>query len=414
MNYKRIEIDKLVLHSINTDIFKTINISINFRREFKREEITIIRILFELMLYSTKKYDYKSLIEKKEDLYNLHMNYSFGSEPSLYRQDIINIKFLDPKYSDINMEKDGIEFIKEILFNPNFDNEEYLNEVKSIVESDLLSFYNNKKKFAKQELLNNMESGNILSYNFLGYLEDFNSINLSNIKSLYKDIIEKDQIDIVVVGNIDNNFYEKELKGLFINNNRYSKLYIPNYSKRNETKEIFIEDKSISQSKLEIGLKILNYDEKQESVLFTLYRLILGVGSSSKLFREVREKNSLAYYSNAKRETDSIFIIESGIDGNKYKQVLSIIKEQINNMKVITDEEFNASKKLYISLLKNTYYNPTDIINYIYPNELLNYPRDIENILNELNIIKKEDIELLSNRVFIDTVLLYGVNNEKN
>ncbi|MDD3995780.1 MAG: hypothetical protein PHC42_03690 [Bacilli bacterium] len=83
-------------------------------------------------------------------------------------------------------------------------------------------------------------------------------------------------------------------------------------------------------------------------------------------------------------------------------------------MKVITDEEFNASKKLYISLLKNTYYNPTDIINYIYPNELLNYPRDIENILNELNIIKKEDIELLSNRVFIDTVLLYGVNNEKN
>lgn len=414
MNYKRIEIDKLVLHTINTDIFKTINISINFRREFKREEITIIRILFELMLYSTKKYDYKSLIEKKEDLYNLHMNYSFGSEPSLYRQDIINIKFLDPKYSDINMEKDGIEFIKEILFNPNFDNEEYLNEVKSIVESDLLSFYNNKKKFAKQELLNNMESGNILSYNFLGYLEDFNSINLSNIKSLYKDIIEKDQIDIVVVGNIDNNFYEKELKGLFINNNRYSKLYIPNYSKRNETKEIFIEDKSISQSKLEIGLKILNYDEKQESVLFTLYRLILGVGSSSKLFREVREKNSLAYYSNAKRETDSIFIIESGIDGNKYKQVLSIIKEQINNMKVITDEEFNASKKLYISLLKNTYYNPTDIINYIYPNELLNYPRDIENILNELNIIKKEDIELLSNRVFIDTVLLYGVNNEKN
>ncbi|NLV90278.1 MAG: insulinase family protein [Tenericutes bacterium] len=414
MNYKRIEIDKLVLHTINTDIFKTINISINFRREFKREEITIIRILFELMLYSTKKYDYKSLIEKKEDLYNLHMNYSFGPEPSLYRQDIINIKFLDPKYSDINMEKDGIEFIKEILFNPNFDNEEYLNEVKSIVESDLLSFYNNKKKFAKQELLNNMESGNILSYNFLGYLEDFNSINLSNIKSLYKDIIEKDQIDIVVVGNIDNNFYEKELKGLFINNNRYSKLYIPNYSKRNETKEIFIEDKSISQSKLEIGLKILNYDEKQESVLFTLYRLILGVGSSSKLFREVREKNSLAYYSNAKRETDSIFIIESGIDGNKYKQVLSIIKEQINNMKVITDEEFNASKKLYISLLKNTYYNPTDIINYIYPNELLNYPRDIENILNELNIIKKEDIELLSNRVFIDTVLLYGVNNEKN
>ena len=144
MNYKRIEIDKLVLHTINTDIFKTINISINFRREFKREEITIIRILFELMLYSTKKYDYKSLIEKKEDLYNLHMNYSFGPEPSLYRQDIINIKFLDPKYSDINIEKDGIEFIKEILFNPNFDNEEYLNEVKSIVESDLLSFYNNK------------------------------------------------------------------------------------------------------------------------------------------------------------------------------------------------------------------------------------------------------------------------------
>ncbi len=414
MNYKRIEIDKLVLHTINIDIFKTINISINFRRKFNKEEITLIRILFELMLYSTKKYDYKSLIEKKEELYDLNIYNSFGFEPSLYRQDKISITFLDPKYSDINIEKDSIELIKEILFNPNFENEEYLKEVKDIVKSDLLSFYNNKRGYAKQELLSNMEKGNILSFNTLGYIEDFDKINLNEIKKIYKEIIDKDQIDILIVGNIDSNYYEKEFKNLFINNNRYSKIYIPNYSIENEIKEVYIEDKTLSQSKLEIGLRILNFDEEKEAVLFSLYRFILGVGPNSKLFREVREKNSLAYYSNARRETDSIFIIESGIDGNKYKQVLSIINKQIINMKNISDEELNTSKKLFISLLRNTYFNSKDIINYYYNNELSKYPINIEDTIDKINKVNKEDIQSLNNRIFIDTVLLYGVNYEKN
>ncbi len=409
----RKEINNIVLHTIKKDIFKSINISINFRNIAKKEELTIIPFLFGLMTYSTKTYNYKSLIEKKEDLYNLRLNTRYTLESSKYRNDSIDINFIHPNYSNSNIEEEVIKLIKDIIFNPNLDNIDYFNDIKTFINREILSVKNNKREYAKQQLLINMEPDNLLSYPSYGYLEDLEDITIDKLKELYKNIMNNSQIDIVVVGDVDQSKYENYFLNLFNNQNRYEKLEAPIYKDIPKEKEIYIEEKSLNQSKLEIGLRVLNFNEEKETILVNLYRYILGSGPSSKLFLEVREKHSLAYYSSASLLIKPLLIIESGIDGKNYNLTINLIKELLESMKSSSNEELMTAKKTYISSIKNIEYSMNSLSNFYYNNEINKYYElDINKIIDDINKVTIEEIREFSNKIYIDTILLYGVKDE--
>jgi predicted Zn-dependent peptidase len=415
MNYNRTELGNVVLHTINTNRFKTIRVEVCFRREAKKEEISLNSFLFSLLVYSTKNYDYKALIEKEEDLFNLKVSSVGEYEKDKYRNDILEIKFIHPKYSYKEIETDSLDFLKEIIFNPNLLNEEYFEVIKNIIKTENLAFRNNKREYAKRELLKAMEPNKVTSYPILAFLEELDNINVNKINDYYKDVINNNQIDIFVVGDIEESFYKDYFKELFKNNRRYEKSITPIYTKEVKEKEIFIEDKTLNQSKLEIGLRVLNFNKIKERSILNLYKVILGTGPNSKLFKEVREKNSLAYYSNASIVNSSLLLIESGIDGKNYNKTVGLIKDILNNMVNISEEDVTVAKKLIISSLKDIEYSANSIIDFYYRKELDANPRkNIKEIIDEVNNVNINEIIEFSKRVFIDTILLYGVKNGKD
>ncbi len=74
---------------------------------------------------------------------------------------------------------------------------------------------------------------------------------------------------------------------------------------------------------------------------------IYGGFSHSKLFINVREKASLAYYVASRLESHKgLMFVMSGIDNKNYEQALSIIKEQMKAMVAgdFSDEEIRSNK----------------------------------------------------------------------
>lgn len=412
MNYKRKEINNVVLHTINTDVFKTITIDIYFRRETKKEDFLTSYFMLRLLEYSTKKYDYKSLIEKKEDLFNLKIYTDTKIESDKFRNDMLTIKFIHPKYSYNNIEEDVIELIKEIILNPNFDNMEYYQEIETQIKNEILSLKNDRRKYAYQKMLENMEDNSIHSYPITGTLEDLKINNIDKIKSNYEDLINNSQIDIIVVGELDNKKYEEYFFNLF-NSKRYEQTTYTKYNTPNEEKEVFIEEKELNQNKLCIGLKILNFDYKKEEFILPLYRTILGSGTNSKLFVEVREKHSLTYYASAKSITSSLMGLEFGIDKNNYKKAVDIIKKTLLDMKSITEEDLEVAKKNLISNCKDIEFNSRLISKNYYKKEInKDYTEDISTMIEKINNVTVNEIIEFANKVYIDTILLYGENYE--
>ena len=83
MEYDKINLGAYNLHFIKTERFKTTTISVNFREKVKKEEITIRKVLFQTLYYTTKKYNTNRLFQLKlEDLYSMsigHSNLKFGN-----------------------------------------------------------------------------------------------------------------------------------------------------------------------------------------------------------------------------------------------------------------------------------------------------------------------------------------------
>lgn len=417
MKYEKIDLGSYNLHFITTDKFKTTTISINFREKIRKEDITIRKFLFQMLTNTTLKYNTPRLFEiKLEDLYSLtlsHSNLKFGN----YINSYIDIRFLNEKYSDKNLLYDSIDLLFEIVLNPNVVNNKFdsknFNIVKDRLNLIIKSSKENTQKYALNKALEVMDSNDPVSFNLWGYKKDLNKINEENLYSYYKHVLDNDVIDIFVVGDVNKDDVLKYFK---------SKLTLKN--KRNIDIDAFItyntspklitkfESMNISQSKLVIINKVLNLSLYERRYVLPIYTSILGAGSTSRLFTNVREKNSLAYSITAiNNNPNSILMIYCGIDKENYDKALKLISDEIKLKNVKQFEVDNARKEL-ISSVETLLDNPTNIINYYYGMEVFNAdPIDLK--IENYNKVTKEDVESLANKISIATIyFLKGTKNE--
>ena len=201
MKYVSYDMNAYNLHIINTDKFKTVTISVNFRRKVNKEEITIRNLLKDLMINSTESYpSEKKLIMATEDLYDLKLsseNYRLGN----YAIMSFKTRFLNEKYTEDGMNEESIKFLLDLIFRPKFDND--LVKCKGMIEKSILSLRDNKIKYSLFKLLET--TGNMsYSYNSYGYLEDLEKIDVNDITEYYNSVIRNDIIDVYDVGTKEN------------------------------------------------------------------------------------------------------------------------------------------------------------------------------------------------------------------
>ena len=179
MKYKKIVKDNYNLHLINTDKFKTINVKINFKKEIKKEEITIRNFINDLLINTSKKYKTSRDIEiETQELYNLGIS-STPYKSGNYHIVSFHESFLNECYTEKGMNKKSIEFMLELIFNPNICDNKFSTEmfeiVKNNIKDDLESVKDNPRIYSLIKLYEAISEGP-LSFNSSGYLEDLKKI----------------------------------------------------------------------------------------------------------------------------------------------------------------------------------------------------------------------------------------------
>ena len=104
---------------ILSDNFKTTRVEARFIIDMDKNEVPLLELLSSLIIYTTKKYNTrKDFINKCKDLYDLAISSNIKEDCNRTSLNIA-ISFLDEKYSYDNLFEDAIDFLKEIIFNPN-------------------------------------------------------------------------------------------------------------------------------------------------------------------------------------------------------------------------------------------------------------------------------------------------------
>ena len=322
----------------------------------------------------------------------------------------VNDNFLPE--TDENILKTSIEKLIEIVFNPLVENgtfkEEYVKQEKENVKRIIEGKPDNKARYAFDRCIEEMYKNQPYGLYKYGYIEDLEKITAQDLYSYYKKMISQCKIDIFISGNIDG------VENTINENENVQKLQDrePNYKVNNvENKESVqenevIEEMDVTQGKLTIGLDLHLEDEEQKYDAM-LYNAILGGTANSKMFQEVREKASLAYTAGSSyvRYKSNIFI-KCGIEIKNYEKVMEIIRKQLEDMKNgdFTDEDIENAKKGIISGIKAIDDEQDTEITYFFGQELTNSKTSIDEYMEKIQKVTKEDIIKVANSITINTI----------
>ena len=419
MNYIKKEVKQGInLHNINTNKFKTNLYAVFLATPLSRENVTKNALLTAVLRRGTKNIESQVLISKKlEEMYGA--SFDCGIEKTgdnhiiKFYLETINEAFSPEKEE---LDKKCIELLFDIILNPLVQNDgfksEYVESEKKKLKQIIDGKIDNKRTYSFERCVEEMFKDEPYGLYKFGYVEDLEKITPQNLYQYYKELIKKCKIDIFVSGNLK----DTDINNLIENNAEIKALEArtPEYVENKENSEkipvreekVVEEKMQVGQGKLVIGLSS-NSQIKNEKFVMSVYNAILGGGANSKLFQNVREKNSLAYTAGStfRRQKNTIFI-RCGIEIENYQKALDTIKEQIEDMKNgnFIEEDIENAKKLIVSSVKGISSEQDTEITYYYGQELSDTFTTIDDYVTKINNVTKSNIEEVAKEIWINTV----------
>lgn len=427
MNYIKSTIKNGInLHLLNTNKFKTNLFSVFITTPLDRSTITKNALIAAVLRRGTQNMQSQDEISKNlENMYGA--SFDCGVEKTgdnhviKFYLECINDSFLPNSESIL---KQCFNILTDIVFNPITRNNHFLQEyvesekenLKQIIEGKI----DNKNLYATDRCIEEIYINQPYGLFKYGYTEDLKNINAQNLYEYYKNLINKSKIDIFISGDISEGSIDNLKNNINLNklNERNANYLVceTNVEKKKTNDKInLVEEKmQINQGKLVIGLD--TYTKNTDASIInnpirkfatSVYNIILGGSANSKLFQNVREKESLAYTasSNYIRVKDLI-LIKAGIEIDNYNKAVSLIKEQLEQIKKeeFSDEEVENAKKLIISTVESIPDSQDSEITYYFSQELASENISIDEYINNIRKVSKKDVVLIANEIAINTI----------
>lgn len=418
MNYKKQELKNGInVHIINTDKFKTNLLSVFLTTPITKEEVTksamIPMVLRRGSIHMpTSEEISKALEEMYGASFDLGVDKIGDDEILKFYIEALNNDFL-PVEEDLLSET--INTILNIVFNPIIENgafkKEYVETEKEKLKQIIEGKIDSKAAYAQDRCIEEMYKDKPYGLYKYGYIDKLEEITPENLYEYYKKLISECKIDIFISGKLQ----EDEVISILSKNKEIEKLtsrearYIVNNGNNlsnNDDINIVEEHMDINQGKLVMGLNIDDNSQKGKYVGL-VYNAILGGIPTSKLFQNVREKESLAYTAGSSyaRHKNNIFI-KCGIEIDNYDKAVDIIRKQLEDMKngEFTDEDIENAKTSIIASIKFIPDEQDTMVTYYFGQELSEYKMKYEEYEKEINNVTKQDIIDYANKVSIHTI----------
>ncbi len=297
----------------------------------------------------------------------------------------------------------AIDVLTDMFFCSKFDSIEIEKEAKVILE-EISMYEDSPDDLVFTNLQKNVWKNSPLGYSVLGSKENVSSFKREDFIDYMKNKYTGENTVIAIAGNFDKEKIVNAIKDKFSSmpkgspNLEAEKSYIYTPSKV----KLF---KDIEQLHLAIGFNGIPLNSKYNYSM-SLLNTIIGGGMSSILFQKVREEQGIAYsiYSyNSNYINNGLFNIYVGLNKAHLQKTIDIIKREINNIKKekINKEQIEKTKEQlksnYIMGLESTSNRMSSIGR---SKILLNKIKTPDEIIKEVDLIQKSDVDYLIDTVF--------------
>ncbi|ASB89550.1 pitrilysin family protein [Bacillus sonorensis] len=402
----------LTTHIVKTEKFKTVSIIFKMLAPLTKEDVTKRALFPHVLLRGTSRHPKTAELRTYlDELYGTSVSADLSKKGEqhviTFRLDIANEKYL--KDQTPLLEK-GLELLSDIMFSPAlkdgaFDSL-YVSQEKRTLKQRIQAVYNDKMRYSNLRLIQEMCKDEPYSLHVNGELEDVEAITPESLYEAYTKAINEDQLDLYIVGDVDAGQVDQYISSYFNAAEREAKPAADiQRGLAPEPREV-IEDADVKQGKLNMGFRTNTYFTDEDYPALQLFNGLFGGFSHSKLFINVREKASLAYYAASRIESfKGLLMVMSGIEVGNYQKAVDIIREQFQEMKKgnFTEEAISQTKAVIKNQILETLDTPYGLVEFIYQQAAARTEYSLEEWLDRIDSVTKDDIIEVGKKIELDT-----------
>lgn len=394
-----------------TDQFKTVTMKVLWRRPLRSDSVTRTALLPLVLRRGTARLP--SQLEMARHLENLY-GASFSADVTKIGETQaieFYLEFASDRFlpGHTRLFGEAVHFLADVMLNPAMSGgafqDDYVAQEKESLRRKIEALINDKRSYAVFRCLEEMCRDEPYSLHRYGRVADLEGITPADLAAFYRQVAAESPVDVFVVGAVDAGQVRKTLAEAF----RFSRGQVaalpPAVRRPAAPARTVVEEEDVKQAVLVLGYRLpVGYADDQYPALL-LYNGILGAFPSSKLFVNVREKASLAYFAYSRLEpTKGVQYLSAGIDVGKYDEALAITLKQVADMAAgdFTAEEHNAALKGLINGYQSIQDTPYQVIDSYYTGLLNGRPRPVPEIAAQLAAVTKDEIVAVARGVQLE------------
>ncbi len=355
----------VALNTVTTDRFKTAFLTVNLFVPLQKETASAYSLLTDVLMRGTKSYPTMQALNQKQDtLYSLGLG-AFVQKKGEAQIATFELTAIDDRFAfdGTPVLKEGIALLRELLFCPFTENgvfkKEYVDQEKINLSDDIRGRINNKTAYARNRCIEIMCEGEAYAVDHGGDLEDIASITPESLWAFYETLLSTARVEIFYVGGKSH----EELTALC----KDTLPFAPRKAEFPKTVLGALPDKArtvteqmrISQCKMTLGFRTEYTLQKGNLPAMTMFNEVFGGSPNSRLFMNVREKQSLCYYCSSFPDgLKGLLMVVSGIEQKNKQKTLDAVLEQLEDIRKgnVTEQEMENAKRS----LRNGYREITD------------------------------------------------------
>lgn len=410
------------IHVLETKKYKTTTMIMKLRAPLEKETVTMRALLPHVLQSGTESAPsaaaFRSALDELYGAVFFADSAKKGNEHVwTFTMEIPNERYLS---GTEGLFDEALSLFADVLFRPKTKNgvfpDKTVKQEKRSLTQRIRSVYDDKSRYASARLVETMYQNDPYGLPAGGVLEDVEPITADSLFEYYKQALADNSIDVFIIGDVQAEEAAQKVTAHFPFQERPAAAVTSDPGAVSGDVKTIREEQDIQQGKLHIGLRTPVTFTHQDFAAMQVCNGVLGGFAHSKLFLNVREKESLAYYAASRYDSQKGFMMMvAGIDPVHFDKTTAIMKEQLDDMKNgrISDLEMSQTKALLTNQLQESMDTARGMTELLYHAISSGVNRSVPAWIDEIQQVTAEDVTRVAGTIAFDTVYFLAGKGEE-
>lgn len=409
--------DGVNLYVQSTDKFKTTVMYVYFHMPLAPETVTSNALL--PMVLARGSADYPSTAALSRHLDELY-GASFGVDvvrrgevhSIVFRLEVAGEQHIP---GDEHLLQKGVETLAGIIARPLLEGDgfkaDYFRQESANLKQTIEGLINDKRRYAMVRCTAAMCQGEPFELYRLGRVEDLPTITPRTLREHHQRVLTSAPVDIFIMGSVEPEavkaMVQKTLE-LPAPGPEGRKMPTTQVKREPGREPKTVEDRlDVNQGVLVIGLRTGTTVRDEEYFPMLVANGVLGGFQHSKLFQEVREKNSLAYFAYSALETvKGVGFMYAGVEFEDMAKCRDIMLAQLKELREghIDDDEFGTTIVTMVNDILGAADNPVAMADLAIDRVFSGREMTIEDRIQAYKAVTKEQVAAVAKKFTPDTI----------